>query len=281
MGISLKRLDDIIGTRQLLYTLLIIFALFPLIFPLKLPISISSRTRKVYSYIDGLKPGSNVFIDFDYDPAGRGEIEPQAAAMMKHLFDKKCKLVFVSMGTTGPVMFEILRKTNPDLFAGKEYGKDWVNIGYVAGGESAAAGLAKTISGTVAVDAYGNPIGGLPLIKEADNAEQYALAIIYTTGTDTLYYFVRQWFTPYKTPLILGILGVMGPAAEPFVAAGQAVELMVGQVAGAEYEVLVGRPGIGLGAMDAQSTSHAIILIFIILGNIMFWSVRLRGEEKR
>jgi len=71
MGISLKRLDDIIGTRQLLYTLLIIFALFPLIFPLKLPISISSRTRKVYSYIDGLKPGSNVFIDFDYDPAGR------------------------------------------------------------------------------------------------------------------------------------------------------------------------------------------------------------------
>ncbi|MEM2893076.1 MAG: hypothetical protein QW638_00245 [Candidatus Bathyarchaeia archaeon] len=280
MSTSLKRLDTIIGTRQLLYTLLIIFALIPMFYPLRLPISISARTRKVYSYIDGLKPGSYIFIDFDYDPAGRGEIEPQAVAMMKHLFDKKCKFVIASLGTTGPVMFEIMRRTNPDIFAGKEYGKDWVNIGYVAGGESAAAGLARSISGTVAMDAYGNPIGDLPLLKEVDKAEQFALALVYTTGTDTLYYFVRQWFTPYKTPLILGILGVMGPAAEPFVAAGQAVELMVGQVQGAEYEVLVGRPGIGLGAMDAQSTSHAIILVFIILGNIMFWSVRLRGEKR-
>lgn len=280
MAISLKRLDVIIGTRQLLYTLLIIFALIPMFYPLKLPISISSRTLKVYRYIDMLKPGSYVFIDFDYDPAGRGELEPQAVAVIKQLFDKGCKLVIASLGTTGPVMFEIMRRTNPDIFAGKEYGKDWVNIGYVAGGESAAAGLAKSISGTVAVDTYGNPIGALPLLKEADRAEQFVLALLFTTGTDTLYYYVRQWFTPYKTPLIMGILGVMGPAAEPFVAAGQAVELLVGQVAGAEYEVLVGRPGIGMGAMDAQSTSHAIILIFIVLGNIMFWSARLRGEKR-
>ncbi len=280
MGISLKRLDEMIGTRQLLYTLLIILALLPLYYPLKLPIGISARTLKVYRYIDGLQPGSNVFIDFDYDPAGRGELEPQAVAMFKQLFDKGCKLVIASMGTTGPVMFEIMRRTNPNIFAGKEYGKDWVNLGYVAGGESAVAGLAKSISGTVAVDAYGRAIGELPLIREADRAERFALAIIFTTGTDTLYYFVRQWNTPYKTPLIMGILGVMGPAAEPFVAAGQAVELLVGQVAGAEYEVLVGRPGIGLGAMDAQSTSHAIVLIFIILGNIMFWSMRLRGERR-
>ncbi|MEM3056864.1 MAG: hypothetical protein QW639_06520, partial [Candidatus Bathyarchaeia archaeon] len=148
MGTSLKRIDTIIGTRQLLYTLLIIFALIPMFYPLRLPINISDRTRKVYRYIDGLKPGSYIFIDFDYDPAGRGEIEPQAVAMIKHLFDKGCKLVVASLGTTGPVMWEIMKRTNPDIFSGKEYGKDYVNIGYVAGGESAAAGLARSISGT-------------------------------------------------------------------------------------------------------------------------------------
>ncbi len=35
-----------------------------------------------------------------------------------------------------------------------------------------------------------------------------------------------------------------------------------------KYEVLVGNPGSATAGMDAQSFSHALIILFIILGNL-------------
>ncbi|MEM2006648.1 MAG: hypothetical protein QW154_03345 [Sulfolobales archaeon] len=59
--------------------------------------------------------------------------------------------------------------------------------------------------------------------------------------------------------------------------------MLVGQRSAAEYEVLVGRLGLGIASMDAQSTSHMLIVAFIVIGNAMYWSKRFsakRGESK-
>jgi hypothetical protein len=282
---AMEKIDKILGTRQLLYTLLIIAIILPILYPLGLPIGISSRTRAVYDYIEDdskLPPGSHVLIEIYYEVAARAELEPQVIALMKHFFEKDCKLVFVSTATYGPLAFQFLQASAPDVFEGKTYGEDYVFLGYIAGGESTLASLARSITGTVATDNYGNPTSSLHLIQEANDATAYELVVIASSGTDTFSWYIRQWYTPYHTPLLFGALSVIAPSIEPYVGAGQAIGMLTGQRSAAEYELLVGRKGLGIASMDAQSLAHGLILLFIILGNIVFAYTKLskRGEKK-
>ena len=269
------------GMAQIIYTLLVISIVIPLLNPVGLPIGISSTTRDVYNYIENTLPaGKPVLIDLYYEMAARAELEPQAAAVIKHLFEKNCKLVFVSTITYGPIVFELLKSTAADLFADKTYGVDYVFLGYIAGNEPAVRSLATSIRGTVAVDNYGTAISALQMMADIDKAEDFALVFIVSSGTDTFGWYVRQWYTPYDVPLLFGALSVIGPSIKPYVDAGQAIGMLTGQRSAAEYETLVGRKGLGLASMDAQSFAHALILIFIIIGNIILFATRSKPKPE-
>ncbi len=269
------------GMAQIIYTLLVISIVIPLLNPVGLPIGISSTTRDVYSYIENTLPaGKPVLMDLYYEMAARAELEPQAAAVIKHLFEKNCKLVFVSTMTYGPIVFELLKSTAADLFADKTYGVDYVFLGYIAGNEPAVRSLATSIRGTVAVDNYGTAISDLPMMTNIDKAEDFALVFIVSSGTDTFGWYVRQWYTPYAVPLLFGALSVIGPSIKPYVDAKQAIGMLTGQRSAAEYETLVGRKGLGLASMDAQSFAHALILIFIIIGNIILFATRSKPKPE-
>jgi hypothetical protein len=269
------------GMAQIIYTLLVISIVIPLLNPVGLPIGISSTTRDVYNYIENTLPaGKPVLIDLYYEMAARAELEPQAAAVIKHLFEKNCKLVFVSTITYGPIVFELLKSTAADLFADKTYGVDYVFLGYIAGNEPAVRSLATSIRETVAVDNYGTAISDLQMMANIDKAEDFALVFIVSSGTDTFGWYVRQWYTPYDIPLLFGALSVIGPSIKPYVDAGQAIGMLTGQRSAAEYETLVGRKGLGLASMDAQSFAHALILIFIIIGNIILFATRSKPKPE-
>jgi hypothetical protein len=47
----------------------------------------------------------------------------------------------------------------------------------------------------------------------------------------------------------------------------------------AEYEALIGVPGIGTSGMDAQSVAHLVIVLFIVLGNIGYFIERHRSKK--
>ncbi|MEM3640392.1 MAG: hypothetical protein QXH37_00475, partial [Candidatus Bathyarchaeia archaeon] len=182
--------------------------------------------------------------------------------------------------TYGPIVFELLKSTAADLFADKTYGVDYVFLGYIAGNEPAVRSLATSIRGTVAVDNYGTAISALQMMANIDKAEDFALVFIVSSGTDTFGWYVRQWYTPYNIPLLFGALSVIGPSIKPYVDAGQAIGMLTGQRSAAEYETLVGRKGLGLASMDAQSFAHALILIFIIIGNVILFATRSKPKPE-
>ena len=74
--------------------------------------------------------------------------------------------------------------------------------------------------------------------------------------------------SPNKIPLVEAAISVSIPECMPLVQAGQISGLLAGMKGAAEYEVLVEKPGSATAGMDAQSFSHALIIIFMILGNI-------------
>ncbi|MFQ6003090.1 MAG: hypothetical protein ACE5KJ_05025, partial [Candidatus Zixiibacteriota bacterium] len=57
----------------------------------------------------------------------------------------------------------------------------------------------------------------------------------------------------------------------PFLASGQIVGLLGGLKGAAEYEILIQKPGMGQRGMDAQSVSHLVIILLVILGNTSYF----------
>lgn len=70
----------------------------------------------------------------------------------------------------------------------------------------------------------------------------------------------------------MSCVSVSVPEMMPLIQSGQIVAGVLGMKGAAEYEVLVGHPGTATAGMDAQSFSHALIIIFIILGNLGIFS---------
>ena len=48
---------------------------------------------------------------------------------------------------------------------------------------------------------------------------------------------------------------------------------------GAEYEALIGVPGMATTGMQPQSVTHIIIILFIIVGNAVYFITRRRGAQ--
>ncbi len=157
---------------------------------------------------------------------------------------------------------------------GKEYGDDYVNIGFFAGAEAAMASFASDIPGLVKVDYYGTPIDQLSVMDGLMDLNDIDLFICLWSGTPGWGEYLRQWYTPYEIPVIGGTLGINGPGAAPYVAAGQLKGLVVGLRGGAEYEKLINKPGEAISGMDAITTSHLLVIAFVIFGNIGYFASR-------
>jgi hypothetical protein len=75
---------------------------------------------------------------------------------------------------------------------------------------------------------------------------------------------------PAKVPLAVNCTGVSAAQYYPYVDAGQFRGLAAGMRGSAEYEVLVGVPGMATKAMDAQSLVHLFIVFAVVLANIFY-----------
>ena len=95
---------------------------------------------------------------------------------------------------------------------------------------------------------------------------------------------IEFWWIPYgqgkyKIPFAAGCTAVMAPDLFPFFQSGQLRGFLGGLVGAAEYEKLVELPGTATAGMSAQSVTHLIIALFIILGNAGYFLVRRRSAS--
>ena len=71
----------------------------------------------------------------------------------------------------------------------------------------------------------------------------------------------------------------MSPDLYPFLQSRQLVGLLGGLAGAAEYEALLGLPGSATAGMEPQSVTHVIIILFILLGNTVYFTTRRRGGK--
>ncbi len=276
----IEKIDKFLSIKQILYLILLAVVFAILLNPLGIPIGIAGATRTVYNYVDQLPQNPKILIDVHYEPAGATEMQPAVGAFLRHVIPKGPKIVFFTTHNVGPIMFERLKATFPDVFSRLKYGDDYVFLGFVPSTEATIASLAQGAKEFVAKDAYGSSTADMPIFKIADKASDYTLAMAVTTSTDPVEWYVRQIYTPFKTPLLFFVVAVIGPSVQPFVSAGQAVGMLSGQNMAAQYELLIRRPGSAVAAIDAQSGAHVVIMIYIVLGNLVYWPMRIMSKKR-
>ncbi len=258
--------------RRVLYVLIIVIIALALIKPIGFAIVPSQDTIKAYDYIESLPSGSVVYLGMEFSAGGIPELMPQIQSMIRQGFRKDLKFIAGGMWVMAGDMAEKAFSIVADEFPGKQYGVDWVNIGYKPGGEVVLEKMVSSLYETcVGVDYYGNDLNTLPLMAEVPTIKDVDLISVFCTGTPGEREYIRHVTSPYNVPIIAGLIAVNAPQAMPLVQAGQLITVLTGMKSGAEYEVLVGVPGLASAGMDAQSFTHALILVFIILGNLGYF----------
>jgi len=263
--------------RRYIYLLTWLFVLFPLLNPLGLPVPIGRESQAWKEYLDGIPNDSVIIFSMDYGVSGMPELYPMTVSTMHYLWSNcqanNWKIVVMAFWNQGPLVFEtVLDQMNPESTYGVEYGVDWIELGWIPGGETGMAALATDIWGQAPRDYIENqPMSAHPIMEGIRTAEDVDLVITIETGTPGYPEWLRQWNTPFGIPFILGCIGVSVPGTAPYMASGQLSALMPGLTASGEFEILINRPGLAVAGLDAVSMSHLLVVLLVLIGNIAYF----------
>jgi hypothetical protein len=192
-----------------------------------------------YDYIENIPNGSAILFSPWYEPSNMNELFPMTLAVMHQLFQKNVKVILVTFQAEGTnVISQALEVINPQNY-GKTYSVDWVNLGYIAGQETALAALARDLT-FPGIDYYGTLLEELPIMQSVKSASDISLVILISDkGVET---FLRQWQVSYNVPMICGCTLALSTAIVPYLLAGNISASLYGLSSVAEYEKLVSMP---------------------------------------
>jgi hypothetical protein len=264
--------------REYLYTILLIVFIYPMIFPIGLPVPISTEVRTWYQTIEDLPPGAVVLIDFGYSGGGEPELGPMAVAVYHHLFKRgDIKVIAMSTSIEGTQLWDrAMAEIRPSRY-GAVYGEDYIHIGYLTGVETAMAAVGKDLRATTQTDYHGDSLDQFPIMDGIVDASSFDLLICYTTGGDQSEGWVRQWYTVYDTPYLCSVLAMMVPTMLPYQNAGQIVALTSGSQSG-QMELLVDVPARGIKSADVITLTHMLCIVFVLVGNVATLAKKTGGK---
>ncbi|MEM3714259.1 MAG: hypothetical protein QXF82_04850 [Nitrososphaeria archaeon] len=270
-----KKMGEI--SSKWIYFVLAILLVLPLIVPIPLPLKPSHYTLEVYEAIESLKPGDNVLFVIDTGTSGWPALGPGVISLVEHLFRKDgVKVFFVEFESTSPPLVDRAVAAAPSA-SKKQYGVDWIHLGFVAGEETGKASFAADIRKVISVDyKYGKPIDEYPIMKDVKNMHDFKLIVEPTNAITWMEQAIRQWVTVYKVPLISIPPFLDVPWAENFYRAGQLKAYLAGTSGLAEYEQLLGIYGDAIKSLAVMTTTHTYAIILFIIGNIAFFLQRKR-----
>lgn len=259
-----------------LYAILSIVMLFIAFNPLGIPVPITEMTYKWYNTIEALEENDYVLVD-------EGSLNwftntQVSIAIYKHLknkaLDDGVKLVFfTSAGTSGYMAMD--RMWNIVDFDDMEYGVDWVWLGWLPGGETAFANIREDVWACFETDAFGTKLESLPIMENAHSLQDFEIAMrSCNTSPDD---FMRQW-SGRGVKVLCNNGAASIPLMMPYIENGAMTAYMTTMNQCAEYESLLGLPGLPTKQMDAQSIAQIFLLLLTILGNIVYWRHRI-GEK--
>jgi hypothetical protein len=250
-----------------------------LFFPLGLPIRATNATQRVYDALEELEPNSKVLVSFEYGPSTKPEIHPMAIAILRHLFTNSQKVYVTCLWPDGQFMAEDALTEIAEEEYGLTYGEDYVLLGFRPGNEAVVKGLVSNIRKLYTTDARGTLVDQIPMMANVNKVKDFDFIFSASAGYPGTIEWVQYAADPTGVPMSTGTTSIQVNDVMPYVQSGQVKGILAGMPGAAEYEALIGSPGIGTSGMDAQSIAHLVIVLFIVFGNITYFIETRRAKK--
>jgi len=267
---------------RIIYAILIISLLIPYVRPLGLPIPIGNEIQDYYEFITTIEEGSVVAIELASDPSTIPQLRSAHQITILKLFERNCKLVFFHMRDDAQPLHEAMMEwvlENLPLADKPVYGEDYVNLGYLVDAESTVAALASGVKDFVSSDAYDNELSSLPMLEDIDDGSDFDL-VIWNDGSRGIFtYMLRQWQEVYGTPLVVIAVSINKPTVMPYLQSGQVSAGSFGIDGSAQLEYISGYVGDATKATEPGSLAGLSIMMLLIVGNVVYFIQKSRGEE--
>jgi hypothetical protein len=282
--------QDSIGSRRLVYLGMLLAVIVPMVWQISFKEHASPMVRDVFDAVAGLPPEAKVLIAFDFDPASEPEIKPMGDAFVRHLCQMGAKLYCLTLWPTGPAEINLtIREIIEPEFPEYVYGRDFVNLGFMSGGEGTITVAATDIKKAFSADAHNVSTSDgekLPIMQRVENLESFDLIINLSAGYPGLQEWVQYGANPTGRPIVGGSVAVGSPELLPFVP-DQCIGFLAGLKGAAEYEQLLleeypqlDRPECraALERMGPQTVAHLFIILLILIGNGIHLRRKRKGE---
>jgi len=261
--------------RRYIYLILLVGIIVPLLVPLGFVSEVSDLSKQVYDLVESTPESSVVMISFDYEPSTATELQPMSKSIIEHAWRKNQRIVVLALWPQGVQMAEMAFADVLKKFPGKQYGKDYVNLGYKTGGMVTIQAMGRNLREVFPNDYKGTPLDNLELMTGVKNFNQVGYMMSMSSGDPGLKQYVMAAHDIFKAKVSGGTTAVSAPGFIPYVNDQKQLYGLLGGLKGAaEYEAMIGVKGTATSGMDAQSVAHMIIIIFIILGNIRAYKIR-------
>jgi hypothetical protein len=272
----LGRLD-----RRWIFLLLAAVCIVTLLVSFRMPVRVSREVRAIYAFVDSLQAGEVIHVSLDYDPNTLAELHPMAYAIMEQALERRAGIVLTALSQNGAAMVEQVMRDVIDTMKVRydmnvQYGRDIVFLGYKPYFSIVILGMGENYRIPFPTDYYNTKLDSIPMMKSIQNYYQVKAVIVIGSGN-----IIDAWIADanarYGVRLALGLTGVVAADYYPYLRSGQIFGLMGGMLGAAEYERLVDKPGDASEAMRVQVSAHAVIILFILFGNIGYFISRRKG----
>lgn len=265
--------------RRWIFVLIVIVVMLPLFFPLGLPIRATDASKDVYAAIEAVPDGSKILLSVEYGPSTKPEIHPMAVAVLRHFFRKDCKVYVTCLWPDGQFMAAQALREVADEELNLTYGEDYVLLGFRPGNEAVIKGIVSNLRKMYTIDSRNTLIEEIPMMEGINNINDFDFLFSASAGFPGSVEWVQYAADPAGIPMSTGVTSVQVNEVMPYVDSGQIRGVLAGMPGAAEYEALIGHPGIGTSGMDAQSIAHLVIVAFIIFGNVAYYLERKRSKK--
>ncbi|MDD4309101.1 MAG: hypothetical protein PHO32_01860 [Candidatus Cloacimonetes bacterium] len=266
--------------RWIIFVVLFVAVALPLVFPLGLKTEVSDYTKMAWDLIETTPDSSVVIFSFDCDPSTMTELQPMAESMLYHAFSRNQKVIAMALWPQGVQMADMAFNTVKTSFPDKQYGIDYVNLGYKVSGIVAIQAMGQSMEEVNPTDIAGTKYSEIPMLKGIVTIKDIAYVNSLSSGVPGIKEWIMIARDTYKTPVTGGTTAVSAPGFFPYINSQKQLSgLLGGLKAASEYEMLIGRIGSATVKMDAQSTAHVLILLFIAIGNVKAYRAK-KGSKK-
>ncbi|MEW6686487.1 MAG: hypothetical protein AB1393_09840 [Candidatus Edwardsbacteria bacterium] len=275
--------------RRIIFLILALVVVIPLIFPIAQSIRVMFPVKKLYEAVDRIPSNKVLMIDSDYDPQTQPELHPMGIALLRHAFRRKIKVAVLSLfvqplGLAEDALNIVVGEMNKESKTHADsiiYGRDYVFLGWQPPPIIPILGMGESISKVYKTDYYGNKTDTLPMMRGIKNYNDVGLLVSISGGSPPVWW-VAYAQNRFGLKVGAGITAVSTSDFYPYLQTGQFSGLLAGMKGAAEYEEMVERNlqikkrRKASEALTALTTSHLVIILFVIIGNIGYFIKRRR-----